>query len=134
MSGFNWRAPGRGFPAEVERSRSPCGINQYVISGQNVMAERWPGTSPDDPTHLCSSVGEVTGSPTASLCVPLSSGEMSWGGSEHSGVFASLLCVLEQKINQPFRRRSDGVLLTCALNGPLIKSGEDLDGPELLSA
>lgn len=99
------------------------------------MAERWPGTSPDDPTHLCSSVGEVTGSPTASLCVLLSSGETSWGGgSEHSRVFASLLCVSEQKINQPSRRRSDGVLLTCALNGPLIKSREDLDGPELLSA
>lgn len=56
------------------------------------------------------------------------------GGSEHSRMFASLLCVSEEKISQPSRRSSDGVFLTCALNGPLIKSREYLDGPELLSA
>ena len=113
----------------------------YVIYGQNVMAERWPGTSPDDPTHLCG----VTGSPTASLCVPLSSNETRWWwlcvcvcvgggvGSKHSSVFCMPALCIKQKIHQPSRRSSDGVLRTSALNGPLIKS-KNLDELALLSA
>lgn len=101
------------------------------------MAKRWPGTSPDDPTHLYSSVGGVTGSPTASLCLPLSSGETKGGGGVATSTAERLpACFVcrKRKINQSFRSSSDGVFLTCALNGPLIKSRECLDGPELLSA
>lgn len=126
---------GEGSPETFSVAVAPCGINKYVISGQNVKAKRWAGTSPDDPTHLCSSLGGVTGSPTASLCVPLSSSETRlWWGSKHSRVLASLLYVLKGKINQPTRSSSNGVLLMCALNRPLIKFREYLDGTGFLSA
>lgn len=77
------------------------------------MAERWSGPSRFGPTHpLSLSLGGVTGSPTVSLCVLLSSSETSWRGGggcplwrvwaeAPNTVFPSLLCVLKQKINQP---------------------------------
>lgn len=113
---FTGDLPGEGSAEKIWHSCTPYVIKKYVISGHNVMAKRWPGSSQRryDPTHPCVSEGGVTGSLTASLCAIQQPRDEKRGGGSLFGGFESWVPKYSWKSNSlPFKTQHHSLCTCC---------------------